>query len=315
MTRAWNELLSEDHTTIEKVFAAVEVSLAKPEGPAPQFIAEVVEFLGEYVEQCHNKKEEEHLFPLIQERGIPAEGGPLGVMLEEHKRQTAHMEKIRAHGAAFAGGDAEALRPFTKAFQEYAALCKDHYWKENDILYPMAARVMSADDAQAVVNGIEAVEASLGADTHAKYYALAERIATGGDLKDLSFGLDREVLARILNSLPVELSFVDANDTVQYFSHEDHDKIFPRNRSAIGTKVQDCHPSHSVHLVNKILREFKAGTRDVAEFWIEMGPKFVHIRYWPICDKAGQYLGTLEVVQDAAPLRALEGQRRILAEE
>ena len=204
--------------------------------------------------------------------------------------------------------------PFKKAFTEYAMLCKDHYWKENDILYPMAARVMSAEDARAVQDGILAVEAALGPDTHARYYALADKLVTGV-VQDLSLGLDREVLACILNMLPVELSFVDADDTVQYFSHEDHDKIFPRNRSAIGTKVQDCHPPTSVHLVNKILREFKAGSRQVAEFWIEMGPKFVHIRYFPVRDKNGAYLGTLEVVQDAAPIRALEGQRRILAEE
>ena len=314
MTRAWNELLSEDHTTIEKVFAAVEENLRRPEGPAPGFIAETVEFLRDYVEGCHNKKEEDHLFPLIQERGVPAEGGPLGVMLDEHRRQSAHMEKIKTHGSAFAAGDAAALAPFKKAFTEYAMLCKDHYWKENDILYPMAARVMSAEDARAVQDGILAVEAALGPDTHARYYALADKLVTGVVL-DLSLGLDREVLACILNMLPVELSFVDADDTVQYFSHEDHDKIFPRNRSAIGTKVQDCHPPTSVHLVNKILREFKAGSRQVAEFWIEMGPRFVHIRYFPVRDKNGAYLGTLEVVQDAAPIRALEGQRRILAEE
>jgi uncharacterized protein len=315
MTRRWNDLLSEDHTTIEKVFAAVEKKLAEPSGPNPAFIADAVEFLVGYVEGCHNKKEETHLFPLCEERGIPTDGGPLAVMLAEHEQQKKLITGIEESGKAFAGGDGSALASFTKTFREYATLCKDHYWKENDILYPMAARVMSADDEQAVAEGIAAVEASLGADTHERYYALAEQLIAGGAVRDLSTNLDPDVLAGMLNALPVELSFVDADDTVQYFSHEDHDKIFPRNRSAIGTKVQNCHPSHSVHLVNKILTEFKAGKREVAEFWIEMGPKFVHIRYYPVRDTAGKYLGTMEVVQDVAGIRALEGQRRLLAEE
>ena len=315
MTRSWNDLLTEDHTTIEKVFAAVEKTLADPGDPSPAFIADAVEFLAGYVEACHNKKEEDHLFPLIQERGIPAEGGPLGVMLAEHEQQRGLVARIKESGAAFAGGDSSALAAFKKAFGEYAALCKEHYWKENDILYPMAAKVMSEADAQAVADGIEAVESSLGSDTHQKYYALAEKLVTGGEVRDLSTDLDPDVLGCILNTLPVELSFVDADDRVRYFSHEDHDKIFPRNRSAIGTAVQDCHPAHSVHLVNRILSEFKAGKRKVAEFWIEMGPKFVHIRYYPVRDKAGTYLGALEVVQDVAGVRALEGQRTLLAEE
>jgi uncharacterized protein len=120
------------------------------------------------------------------------------------------------------------------------------------------------------------------------------------------------VLAAILNTLPVELSFVDAEDTVRYFSHEDQDKIFPRTRSAIGMKVQDCHPQKSLHVVNEILADFKAGRRKVAEFWIDFGPKKIHIRYFSVRGEAGRYLGCLEVVQDVTGIRALEGERRLL---
>jgi hypothetical protein len=128
----------------------------------------------------------------------------------------------------------------------------------------MARRVMSDADGQAVVAGIEQTESSIGPGTRAKYYALAERITTAGGLEDLSYGVDRDVLAAILNSLPVELSFVDKDDRVRYFSHENGNKIFPRTRGAIGTAVQNCHPQKSLHVVNQILEDFKAGRRDVA---------------------------------------------------
>ena len=87
-----------------------------------------------------------------------------------------------------------------------------------------------------------------------------------------------------------------------------------RNRAIIGRKVEDCHPPKSVHIVEQVVEELKSGKRDVAEFWIQMGPRFVHIRYFAVRDEGSDYLGTLEVTQDIAPMRALEGERRLLAE-
>ena len=78
------------------------------------------------------------------------------------------------------------------------------------------------------------------------------------------------MLAAILNTLPVELSFVDQDDRVRYFSHENGEKIFPRTRGAIGTAVQNCHPQKSVHLVERILADFKAGKREVAAHLVNL---------------------------------------------
>ena len=94
-------------------------------------------------------------------------------------------------------------------------------------------------------------------------------------------------MAGILNSLPIELSFVDADDCVRYFSHENHAKIFPRSRGVIGMKVHNCHPPKSLHMVEQILADFKAGHREDAEFWIDMGGKKIHIRYCPGARSAG----------------------------
>ena len=105
---------------------------------------------------------------------------------------------------------------------------------------------------------------------------------------------------------------VDAEDTVRYFSHENHTKIFPRTRGAIGMKVQSCHPPKSIAQVNRILSDFKAGKRDVAEFWIDLQGMKVHIRYWPVRGSRGEYLGCLETVQDVTSIQSLRGQRRLL---
>jgi DUF438 domain-containing protein len=118
----------------------------------------------------------------------------------------------------------------------------------------------------------------------------------------------------LLTHLPVDVSFVDAEDIVRYYS-ETEDRIFVRTPAVIGRKVQNCHPGKSVHVVDAILKAFKAGTRDKAEFWIEIVGRFIHIRYFAVRDKAGAYKGCLEVSQDVTGIRALSGQKRLLDPE
>ncbi len=243
---------------------------------------------------------------------MPRHAGPLAVMLHEHQQAQQILAGLVPLGRAFAAGDKAVLPDLRAAFEAYAALCKDHFWKESDILYPAAERMLSEADAAEIVQGIEALEASIGEGTRERYYRMAQEIIDEGELTDLSFGLDRDVLAAILNTLPVELSFIDHEDRVRYFSHEHGEKIFPRSRGAIGMEVQNCHPPKSLHMVNQILADFKAGARDVAEFWIDMGERKVHIRYWPVRAPDGRYLGTLETVQDVTAIRSLTGERRLL---
>jgi len=312
MERKWNELLMDDHQTTEKVLVAMENLFGAAAAPPRESVSMMLDYFAVYVDQCHNMKEEQHLFPLIERRGIPRAGGPLGVMLGEHEQSRALLTRIKPLATAYAGGDDAGLEALRATVLEYAELLKNHFWKENDVLYPMALRVMKPEDDAAVRTGIEAVEAGIGPDTHRRYHALAERLTRAGQVEDLSFGVEREVLAAILNTLPVELSFVDAEDTVRYFSHENQDKIFPRTRGVVGMTVQNCHPGTSVHKVNQILADFKAGKRDVAEFWIDLGPRKVHIRYWPVRDAAGKYLGCLETTQDITAIQKITGQKRLL---
>jgi len=121
----------------------------------------------------------------------------------------------------------------------------------------------------------------------------------------------KEVLAAVLDALPVEISFVDENDTVRYFN-KNGDRIFPRPPAVIGRKVQDCHPKKSLHKVNQILDDFKNNKRSSAEFWINLKGRKIYIRYFAVRDKNGKYLGCLEVSQDITDIQKIKGEKRLL---
>ena len=123
--------------------------------------------------------------------------------------------------------------------------------------------------------------------------------------------LSEEEVGAILDSLPVDISFVDKEDAVKYFNKAGK-RIFARTKAVIGRKVQLCHPQKSVHIVNNILEAFKTGKKDAAEFWIQMNDRLIHIRYFAVRDKNGKYLGTMEVTQDLTNIKKIEGEKRLL---
>ena len=123
--------------------------------------------------------------------------------------------------------------------------------------------------------------------------------------------LSTETLEAIFDTLPVEMSFVDDTDTVRYYSKGDK-RIFKRTPTVIGKRVQDCHPQKSLHKVEQVVSELKSGKRDVAEFWIDLHGRKIYIRYFPVRNKQGKYLGILEVTQDITDLQKVEGEKRLL---
>ena len=129
---------------------------------------------------------------------------------------------------------------------------------------------------------------------------------------NLSTGsITAEQIIMIFNHLPVDITYVDENDTVKFFSTPKH-RIFPRTNAIIGRKVHNCHPPESVHIVERIVDAFRNGEKDEASFWIPMGLKFVLIKYFAIRDNEGEFRGTLEVSQEVSDIRSLEGERRLL---
>ena len=191
---------------------------------------------------------------------------------------------------------------------------EDMIYKEENILFAVSLDMLSNEEWQEIRAGEAAIGYALiqpGSLWHPGYRtedtkgASLERIPLDTGLLSL------EQLNLMLLHLPVELSFVDENDEVRYYTGLE-EKIFPRSPGVISRKVQNCHPPKSLHMVQGILDSFRAGEKDVAEFWIEMNGRFIHIRYFAVRDADKRYRGTLEAVQDVTGIRKLEGQKRLM---
>jgi len=122
-----------------------------------------------------------------------------------------------------------------------------------------------------------------------------------------------EEINAILNTLPLDITFIDKDDAVKYFS-QGKERIFARPKTIIGRLVQNCHPPASAHIVEKIVEDFREGRKDHEDFWIKMGPKFVYIRYYAVRNEKGEFLGTLEVTQDIKPIKDIIGEKRLTSE-
>lgn len=122
----------------------------------------------------------------------------------------------------------------------------------------------------------------------------------------------KDELEAILNALPVDITFVDRNDKVKYFS-QGKERIFHRSRAILNRDVKMCHPPSSVGIVDRILQDFHSGKEDHAAFWIQMKGSFISIEYFALRDEKGNFLGTLEASQNLTEKRKLEGEQRILS--
>ncbi len=264
----------------------------------------------------HFTRKENQLFPMLEAHHFSA---PSQVMWSIHDDIRAGLKQARE---ALAASDPQGtLTPLKEAIQAI----RDMIYKEEHILYPASLDMLSDPEWVKVKEG----EADIGfawvvPDTGWPENIILEKepeaAAPEPDriLKEVAgvLGLDTgrltlEQINLMLTHLPVDLTFVDENDRVAYYS-EGPERIFPRSPAIIGREVRNCHPPKSVHLVNQILDAFKSGARDTAEFWIELGGKFIYIRYFAVRNADGYYRGCLEVSQDIAGIRKLEGQQRLL---
>jgi DUF438 domain-containing protein len=277
-----------------------------------QALGSLIERLSEI--DIHYRRKENQLFPMLEAHHFT---GPSQVMWSIHDDIRARLKQARE---AFAGSDPQGtITPLKEAIQAI----RDMIYKEEHILYPASLDMLSEAEWIQVKEG----EADIGFAWVVPDTGWPEDIIKPPEdvapqpaqvLKDLTgaLGLDtgRLTLQQInlmLTHLPMDLTFVDENDRVAYYS-EGPERIFPRSPAIVGREVRNCHPPKSVHLVNKILDAFKSGSRDTAEFWIELGGRFIYIRYFAVRDAGGYYRGCLEVSQDLTRIRKLEGQQRLL---
>ncbi|QIA07556.1 DUF438 domain-containing protein [Draconibacterium halophilum] len=194
----------------------------------------------------------------------------------------------------------------------------DMIQKEEEILFPMAMDVLTTEDwwnihKQTLEYGFALYDPK--ADWKPEGFTEEETesdINSDGNIQLSSGSFSAAEIKAILNSVPFDMTFVDKNDKVKYFT-QGKERIFARSRSIINRDVRLCHPPGSTHIVEKILEDFKSGKASHAPFWIQMKGKFIKIEYYALRDEQGEYMGTLEVSQDLTENRNLEGERRILS--
>jgi DUF438 domain-containing protein len=307
--RASEKLMSETSILIGRIGHPPRLEAFKTHHQA---LGSLIERLSEI--DIHYTRKENQLFPMLEAHHFT---GPSQVMWSIHDDIRASLKQARE---AFARSDPQGtITPLKEAIQAI----RDMIYKEEHILYPASLDMLSIEEWIKVKEG----EADIGFAWVVPDTGWPEGIIKPPEdvapeppkvLKDLAgtLGLDTgrmtlEQINLMLTHLPVDLTFVDENDRVAFYS-EGPERIFPRSPAIIGREVRNCHPPKSVHLVNKILDAFKSGSRDTAEFWIELGGKFIYIRYFAVRDGGGYYRGCLEVSQDLTRIRKLEGQHRLL---
>lgn len=287
--------------------------------PTPEAFKEHRQALGDLIDKLaeiniHYTRKENQLFPMLEAHHFT---GPSQVMWSIHDDIRAQIKQARE---ALAKDDGVQT---INSLQEAIQAIRDMIYKEEHILFPTSLDMLTDSEWIKVKEG----EADIGfawvvPDEGWPDEILKETVAPAPEPKEVfqdvagALGLDTgrltlDQINLVLKHLPVDLTFVDENDRVAYYS-EGPERIFPRSPAIIGREVRNCHPPKSVHVVNKILDAFKSGSRDSAAFWIELGGKFIYIRYFPVRDAKGYYRGCLEVSQDLTEIRKLEGENRLL---
>ncbi|MEC0171707.1 DUF438 domain-containing protein [Paenibacillus graminis] len=266
----------------------------------------------------HYSRKENLLFPYLEKYGIY---GPTKVMWGVDDGIRSMIKQAKAALSAYNGEAGELSSLLADIIQEV----NEMIFKEENILLPMALDKLTEDEWVKIARESEEIGFCLAAPERewipervsepegAAAPAQEGGVAPQGFIRFETGLLSLHQLETVLNHLPVDLTFIDENDVVRYFSHG-KERIFARTKAVIGRTVQNCHPPQSVHVVEKLLADFKAGRKDAEDFWIAIKDKFIYIRYFAVRDEAGQYMGTLEFTQNIAPIRALEGQKRILSE-
>ncbi len=260
----------------------------------------------------HYHREENVLFPKLESRGIVQ---PPAIMWSEHDTVRG-IEKtlfeLFANGPRLDEGALKVLRTSAIALSETLS---SHFYKENNILFQTSLRLFSEEEWHAMRADFDEIGYGVFQPEEVKEmqkkHEEGRKMEDDGIIRFDSGTFQPRVLERMLNTLPVDITFVNDKDEVQYFS-QSPERIFVRSKAVIGREVRNCHPKKSVDKVEQILNDFRAGIRDKAEFWINLGGQLIYIRYFAVRDDEGKYLGCLEVSQDLTEIKKIEGEKRLL---
>jgi DUF438 domain-containing protein len=231
---------------------------------------------------------------------------------------------------------------FLDTYREMAVDLRDLMEKEEMILYPTSLKLISADKMEQLKSGDREIgffgveQAAIGRPAQQKPEKAADQPADQGDFMqdmvallakyghetksdkpdqvlDVAHGkLTLEQINLLYRHMPVDISFVDENELVKFYTDTKH-RVFPRSKGVIGREVRNCHPPKSVHLVEEIIEKFRSGEQSKAEFWINKPGLFIYIVYVAVRDDQGNFRGVMEMMQDCTHIRQLEGEQRLLS--
>lgn len=260
----------------------------------------------------HYARKEQLIFPYLEKYNRPA---PAKVMwgVDDEIRGQLKFARDRARIA-----DPDVARYAAEAIRKIHEMI----FKEERILIPMLLELLTEDEWLLIAQESDEIGYCLvepevrwqPARADIGQNQVVEALQQAGLIRFPTGVMNSEQIIALMDALPIDITFVDANGIVRYFNRAD-DRIFPRPKTVIGRHVSNCHPPASVHVVEKLVADFQSGARDSEDFWIKMGSKYVLIRYYAIRSAKGEFLGTIEVTLDIAPIQAITGQKRIVSAE
>jgi uncharacterized protein len=241
----------------------------------------------------HYSRKENLIFPYLEKYGIY---GPTTNMWRIDDFIRDAIKDGRQKLAHYHGDKQAVIGVLNYVIQEVAGMI----YKEEKILFPMALKNLTEDEWVKIAHESDEIGFCLIApavEWKPERKALDEKAISEGYIKMETGILSLKQLELLLNHLPVDITFIDQDDVVRYFSHG-KERIFARTKAIIGRTVQNCHPPRSVHVVEELLADFKSGKKESEDFWIKFKDKYVYIRYFAVRDENGKYIGTLEFTQN-----------------
>lgn len=300
----------------EKILPAVETFQNHADGQSIKNLADAFQTLWEI--DKHYARKENLVFPFMEKYGITAPPKVMWGVDDEIRAQIKEVSRLLAQD----GSEQKSVNEKEVAEKAIAACTRvaEMIFKEENILFPMVLDALSEDEWTSILESSNEIgyclyepmnlwkPVQINVEEKEKEHGKAP--SNDGYIKfDAGLMLPEEINA-ILNTLPFDITFVDKDGAVKYFS-QGKERIFARTKTIIGRQVSNCHPPASVHIVEQIVKDLTAGRKDHEDFWIKLGEKFVFIRYFAVRNQRGEYLGTIEVSQDIKPIQEITGEKRL----
>lgn len=274
----------------------------------PEIIFNLIEDLNLMLDvDKHYSRKENLLFPYLEHYGIYS---PTQVMWRYNDFIRDALKDSKRKLTNYNGDKSSVIQTISFIIREVL----DMIAREENVLFPVSLKTLTEDEWIKIAHESDEIGYCLTGPAGVwkpERKDMHTNNMSEGFIRMETGVLSIKQLELLLNHLPVDITFIDHNDVVRYFSHG-KDRIFARTKAVIGRTVQNCHPPRSVHTVEELLADFKAGRKDSEDFWIKFKDNYVYIRYFAVRNELGEYIGTLEFTQNINPIQEIEGEKRML---